>query len=83
MYIIRIPSSVEKEIRKLPPSIYCKIDDKIEQLKNEPRPIGCKQLKQYPGYRIRVGDYRIVYEVNDKEKTITIFSVGHRRDIYR
>jgi len=49
----------------------------------DPRPHGCKKLTIRDAWRIRVGDYRLIYEVNDGQQAITITNVGHRRDIYR
>lgn len=52
-------------------------------LENEPRPLGTKKLKGKNAYRIRIGDYRVIYTLSEKAKEIVIESVGHRRDIYR
>ncbi|WP_454801008.1 type II toxin-antitoxin system RelE family toxin [Mucilaginibacter phyllosphaerae] len=55
----------------------------IYDLDNEPRPSGCKKLKDRKAYRIRVGDYRIIYEVFDNILLIDIIALGHRKDIYQ
>jgi mRNA interferase RelE/StbE len=52
-------------------------------LADNPRPVGVKKLTEREGYRIRAGDYRVIYEINDPLQTITIFHVGHRKDIYQ
>ena len=52
-------------------------------LAEEPRPRGCKKLKNREGWRIRTGDYRILYEVFDDEQQVLILRIGHRREIYR
>ncbi len=58
------------------------IFDAIAELAFEPRPRGYKKLKGRSGYRIRVGDYRIIYEIIDKELIIDVIAIGHRKDIY-
>jgi len=52
-------------------------------LKENPRPFGTKELQSREGYRIRVGDYRILYWINEKEKKVEITSVAHRKEVYR
>lgn len=59
------------------------IKKKILSLIDEPRPVGCEKLKSTNYYRIRQGDFRIVYEINDSERKVIIVSIGHRREIYR
>lgn len=51
-------------------------------LKEHPRPTGVKKLRGRDGYRLRVGDYRILYVVNDEEKRVEVFSIAHRREVY-
>ena len=48
-----------------------------------PRPAGCRKLQGRPGFRIRIGDYRVVYDIHDNVVTVEIIEVGHRKDIYR
>lgn len=89
-YKIQIIPSAEKEIRKLPANVQDRVFDKIEFLSQNPRPNGVKKLKKFDMisldfadyYRIRVGDYRIIYAIEDDIITITIARVGHRGDIY-
>lgn len=89
-YTIVFTASAEREIRKLPAAIQDNIFDKIEELKENPRPHGYKKLNSFkvpnlqlkPLYRIRVGDYRIVYAVQDNIITITIAKIGNRREVY-
>jgi len=56
---------------------------KILSLPGDPRPPGCRKLKGHEGWRIRIGDYRVIYEIDDSQKTITVLVIGHRREIYR
>ncbi len=63
--------------------IHNKIIEDISSLAAAPRPAGCKKLKGYKNsYRIRAGDYRIIYEVEDKILRILVIAVGHRKDVY-
>lgn len=59
------------------------IKKKILSLIDDPRPVGCEKLKSTNYYRVRQGDFRIVYEINDSEKKVIIVSIGHRKEIYR
>ena len=83
-YTVIISKSVQKQILQLTTPIRFKIQEKILALKSEPRPSGVLKLKGYDHqYRLRVGDYRIRYEIFDEELTIQILQCKHRRDIYR
>ena len=82
-YNLRIKRDAEKEIRRLPKSDIKRIVTKILQLAEDPRPQGCEKLKGEEGYRIRQGDYRIVYLINDADRLVQGITVGHRRDVYR
>jgi len=76
-------ASAEKELRRIPQPHLGKIVQKIESLVVHPRPQGVQMLRgddRY--YRIRQADYRIVYEISDEEKRITIIKIGHRREVY-
>lgn len=89
-YEVIIKPSVFKDLSKLQDGIVEKIFEKIEQLADNPRPNGCKKLKNakqinsnYKSlYRIRFTDYRIVYAIEDNIITVTVVAVGHRREIY-
>lgn len=82
-YEIRIKREAEKEIRSLPQPDIRRIIKKIQGLAENPRPLGCDKLKGEEGYRIRQGDYRIVYLINDSEKILRILRIGHRKEVYR
>lgn len=89
-YKIVINTSAEKELKKLPAKIQDKIFAKIDSLAQEPRPHGVKKLKEFdlPNlvfdsyYRVRAGDYRIVYSIEDDIITVTIVKIGNRKDVY-
>lgn len=85
-YNVDFRKSARRQLRKLPPDIIKRIAPRIDQLESNPFPHGVEQLKVYqkpPLYRMRVGDYRILYIVDTSTNTITIFGIGHRREIYR
>jgi mRNA interferase RelE/StbE len=83
-YALIIPKPIQKQLKNLPKETYPRIIEKIRQLSSEPRPLGTKKLKGIENeYRIRMGDYRVRYEIDDKTSTILILSCRHRRDAYR
>ena len=82
-YEVLLSKTARKQLIALPVFIHNKIIEDISSLAAAPRPTGCKKLKGYKNsYRIRVGDYRIIYEVEDKILRILVIAVGHRKDIY-
>lgn len=82
-YKIIAEEGIKKQLQKLPLKDAEKIKSKIRDLAENPRPRGVKKLKSYTSvYRIRIGDYRVIYEIIDKELTILILKVGNRKDIY-
>lgn len=82
-YTILILRRAQKELAQLPGNAYERVRDAIRALGQNPRPPGCLKLRGREGWRIRVGDYRVVYEIDDQAQTVTILHVGHRRDVYR
>lgn len=90
-YHLTILKKAEKEIQKLPRDLAQKIIHKIYDLQKNPRPLGCKKLTDFqseraPGkvcFRIRQGEYRIVYTVEDEVITIMIVQVQHRKEVYK
>ena len=81
-YKIVLTNKAQKQLDKLSNDIADIIFESINGLKFNPRPKGYKKLKGRDGYRIRVGSYRIIYEIFDKELIIDVVAVGHRKDIY-
>lgn len=67
----------------MPPGVFERVRDALRALAEEPRPAGCKKLQGREGWRIRVGDYRVLYTIDDAQKTVEVVHIGHRRDIYR
>ena len=82
-YGIRLLRSAEKEMEKLPVEIHSRISRRILSLEDNPRPKGAKKLSARDEYRLRVGNYRILYTVSDSDRAVTIIAVGHRREVYR
>jgi mRNA interferase RelE/StbE len=83
-YKVVIKPSVEKDLQRLPKTAVARAMGRIEALKDNPFPPACAKLSASERlYRIRVGDYRIVYEVDTKAEVVTVHYVRHRRDVYR
>ena len=83
-YEIRVSRPVEREVRALPQQVRDRLRSAVRELAENPRPAGCEKLAgTNDRYRIRVGDYRVVYEINDDEQQILVETVRHRRDVYR
>lgn len=71
-----------RQLRKLPLDVADRLTRACFALAQDPRPPGCKKLKGEPGYRIRVGEYRIVYEIDDAIRVVLVQRAGPRKDIY-
>jgi len=83
-YQIEISKGASKQLKKLSEDIREKIEAKIQELIDEPRPDGVVKLKDIEnGYRIRVGEYRVLYKIYDDVLVVTVIKVGHRRQVYR
>ena len=82
-YELRIKRSAEKELRAASRPDLPKLINRIQSLAHEPRPPGCQKLSGQDAYRIRQGDYRIIYTVDDQVRMIEIVKVGHRKEVYR
>jgi len=83
-YQVEITPFAQRQIKKLPPDVQARIIEKLEVLADESRPVGVKKLKGEDNlYRVRTGDYRIIYEIQDDILLILVAKVGHRRDVYK
>jgi mRNA interferase RelE/StbE len=84
LYRLEYKSSVKKELRKLPKTDRIPVIEKIQGLKDEPRPDGSAKLKGSRDlFRVRYGDYRIIYQFKKNVVIIIIIRIGHRREVYR
>ena len=83
MYAVTFAGSALKDLEKLDDSLVKRIFPKIENLAGHPRPSGCLKLQGHNDFwRIRIGDYRVVYAVDDKKRVVDIVKVGHRQEVY-
>jgi len=82
-YQISIERSAQKSLTKIPKVDQDRIIQLIQSLIDNPRPTGCKKLSGREAWRIRIGNYRVIYEINDKNSEILIVVIRHRRDVYR
>ena len=82
-YSVSLKRSVLKDVTALPKGDRARVMERIGDLADDPRPPGCEKLSAQERWRIRVGPYRIVYSIQDRELTVWIVRVGHRRDVYR
>lgn len=82
-YATEIIPKAEKEFLKLPDNVRVRIREKILSLEDNPRSFGCKKLKETEYYRLRSGNYRVIYSVDDKLKIAKVLSIAHRKDVYR
>jgi mRNA interferase RelE/StbE len=82
-YKVVIEARAEKEIRKLPAPERKRVTSVIDKLATNPKSATARKMVGSPGFRLRVGDYRIIYEIEHQIVTVFIIKVGHRRDIYK
>ena len=82
-YRLLVRKSAAGELERIPKKDLQRIIKRIEALGDEPRPRGCEKLSAQERYRIRQGDYRIVYSIDDAGRVVEIFKVGQRSEIYR
>jgi mRNA interferase RelE/StbE len=82
-YRVVVLPAVERQLRRIDVAARRRIDTAILALAGDPRPHGSRKLSNSEEYRIRVGDYRVLYEIEDLVLRILVVKVGHRRDVYR
>lgn len=82
-YSIEVKQSAQKELDALDDRLFSRIDRKILALADNPRPAGCKKLRGYKDqWRIRVGDWRVLYIVDDEKKVVSVTRIAHRGEAY-
>lgn len=82
-YSLLFTKSAAKELEAVPRKDRLRIVDKIQRLALDPRPFGAEKLSGEDKYRLRQGDFRILYEIRDRELVVTVVRIGNRRDVYR
>jgi mRNA interferase RelE/StbE len=83
-YAVLLLPAAKKSLAQLPKADQKRADEHIRQLADNPRPTGCIKLSGYQNlWRIRVGNYRIIYDIQDQQLTVLIITIAHRRDVYR
>jgi len=83
VYKIFILPQAQKDLDNLQTKIFNQMKSKISLLSNNPRPSGCLKLTAEEGYRVKTGDYRIVYRIDDRQKIIYIYRIKHRKEAYK
>lgn len=84
MYEVLLESAAERDLRHLPSDMFRSVVRRIAGLARAPRPPGCRKIVgSVRDWRIRVGDYRVVYEIDDRARVVRVMRVRHRRDVYR
>ncbi len=82
-YSVEVKFSARKELDVLPDLVLARVVRKLESLADVPRPAGCKKLKGYKDmWRIRIGDWRVVYLIDETVKLVSIVRIAHRREVY-
>ena len=82
-FAVEVQRPAEKELAQLSSEVQQRIARALLRLADQPYPVGCKKLRGSDGYRIRVGDYRVLYTVDAAARKVVVSALGHRREIYR
>jgi mRNA interferase RelE/StbE len=82
-YRVTFRASAAQALERLPKSVQSRVISKAEALVENPRPAGCVKLVGHDFWRVRVGEYRIIYAIDDDTRSVDIRIVAHRRDVYR
>lgn len=82
-YALLLLSRVQEELSQLNSAAYVRVRDAMRLLADDPRPTGALKLTGRDGWRLRIGDFRVIYEIDDKQRNITVLHIGHRPDVYR
>ena len=84
MYSIVVERSAEKDLRRLPLDVRSRVANALRSLGKDPRPVGSRKLAGTKNdWRIRIGAYRVIYEIADSIRIVRIYRVRHRREVYR
>ena len=82
-YAVSVLRAAAKQLDRLPEDSGARILEAVSDLAETPRPDGCVKLTGRPAWRIRIGDYRVIYEIDDSLLEVVVVAIGHRKDIYR
>lgn len=82
-YAVEILRVAQKELTKIDRQAQSRIIASIRELANDPRPAGCKKLSGRSAWRIRIGAYRVIYEIHDNRLVVLVVTIGNRGDVYR
>jgi mRNA interferase RelE/StbE len=84
VYEVLLERRAERDLKKLPQEMFYRIIPKIKVLSENPKPAGCRKITGSKNdWRIRIGDYRIIYEIDEKEKAVKVMRIRHRREVYK
>ena len=84
MHEVFLERSAERDLKRLPSEIFRRVAPLLKTLRENPRPPGCRKISgSESDWRIRVGDYRVVYEIDDRDRAVRVLRIRHRRDVYR
>ena len=81
-YTVLLSRSARKQLERFSGDTEKRILAKLSELESNPRPFGCKKLRNRDAWRVRIGDYRVIYEIHDKVLQVIVVTVGHRREVY-
>lgn len=81
-YTVRLEKRAERQLEKLPPEALSRVCQKLAKLEQNPRLAGIKKLRVTEGYRLRVGDYRVLFTIDDESKEVCIYRIKHRKKVY-
>ena len=84
-YAVLLESRVERQVRNLPQNVRTRIDALLETLSGNPRPRGVTRLsgRESEGWRVRIGEYRVLYTIDDDARAVRVYRIAHRREAYR
>jgi mRNA interferase RelE/StbE len=84
VYEVSLERRAERDLKKLPAEVFNRIIPPVKALSENPKPSGCRKITGSKNdWRLRVGDYRVIYEINEREKAVRIMRIRHRREVYR
>ena len=82
-YELEVLTAAKRQLAALDGSVRKRVAARIDSLAEEPRPSGCKKLTGSEHWRIRIGDYRVIYDIDDGRLVVLVIRAGHRREVYR